>query len=389
MHAPSNSLLMLDPPHSRCGRRLVLFTGALLLPAQQQPLLDGSIGCYLEQRPASNSGGSVVGPAAATAGGGRIPIAMRHSYCRRSIDALFAAGALAEEKHEDEGAERSQQKLSNRDDLQHDPQQQQCHELSDDGQQLAQDSGRIVELTGRKRWQHLRPMALARALGRALRGNRRSGLNSGATPQHTKNKNSGAEGGGLLRRWRARRRQGRGRRRSDPADGHLAAATDEVEKRTTAEADGGGGKHRASIRESGKIQADGDPTAAFTATAAAAVVAVASDGGSGVGSANSSVVVNDAICVGVDGSGAALRPGKYDGEDVSPEAWTKVGELRARAERSDPNAGEEEKGLHTWLATGGGEGRKGLTDMDLLRFVMFRHGDVDAAWRQVRVFGPN
>lgn len=49
-----------------------------------------------------------------------------------------------------------------------------------------------------------------------------------------------------------------------------------------------------------------------------------SDDGSGIGSTNSNVVVNDGICVGVDGSRAALRPGKYDGEDVSPEAWAKV-----------------------------------------------------------------
>lgn len=34
--------------------------------------------------------------------------------------------------------------------------------------------------------------------------------------------------------------------------------------------------------------------------------------------------MNDGICVGVDGSGAALRLGEYDGEDVSPEAWAKV-----------------------------------------------------------------
>ncbi|CAN0218145.1 unnamed protein product, partial [Hapterophycus canaliculatus] len=61
-----------------------------------------------------------------------------------------------------------------------------------------------------------------------------------------------------------------------------------------------------------------------------------------------------------------------------------VDELRLRAERCDPEAGEEEKGLHTWLAGGGGEGREGLTDTDLLRFVMFRHGDVDAAWLQLK-----
>ncbi|CAN0179654.1 unnamed protein product [Ectocarpus sp. 12 AP-2014] len=390
MHAPSNSLLMLDPPHTRYGRRLALFTGALLLPVQQQPLLDGSIGSCLQNGGAheSTSGGSVVGPAAAAAaaaaGGGRIPMALRHSYCRRSIDALFAAGAMAEEK-DDEGAERSQQPSSTRH-LQHDPLHHRHGKLDDGGPQPAQDSGRVAELTSRKRWQRLRPMAVARALGRVLRGNRRSGLNSGATPQHKNITSRAADGGGgrLLRRWRARQRQGRARRHPDPADGHLAAATDEVEKQNTAEAGGGAGKHRTSIRESGgEINENVDPAAASTAAAVAAV-AVAGDGDSGIRSANSSVVVNEGICVGVDGSGAALRPGKYDGEDVSPEAWTKVGELRARAERSDPNAGEEEKGLHTWLATSGGEGRAGLTDMDLLRFVMFRHGDVDAAWRQLK-----
>lgn len=51
---------------------------------------------------------------------------------------------------------------------------------------------------------------------------------------------------------------------------------------------------------------------------------------------------------------------------------TQVDQLRARAENCDPSAGEEERGLHIWLATGGANGREGLTDTDLLRFIMFR-----------------
>eukprot|EP00752_Nemacystus_decipiens_P002490 g2341.t1 len=79
----------------------------------------------------------------------------------------------------------------------------------------------------------------------------------------------------------------------------------------------------------------------------------------------------------------AVVPAKYDGDEVLPETWAKVGELRAMAESSDPSAGLEERGLHAWLATGG-EGRAGLTDTDLLRFIMFRDGDVGVAWRQLK-----
>ncbi len=57
-----------------------------------------------------------------------------------------------------------------------------------------------------------------------------------------------------------------------------------------------------------------------------------------------------------------------------PFGRAQVNELRARAESSDPAAGEEERGLHAWLATGGAGGREGLTDTDLLRFIMFRSG---------------
>lgn len=48
-----------------------------------------------------------------------------------------------------------------------------------------------------------------------------------------------------------------------------------------------------------------------------------------------------------------------------------VDELRQRAERSDAKE-LEGRSLQLWLA-GGGEGRVGLTDMDLLRFIMFRY----------------
>jgi len=60
-----------------------------------------------------------------------------------------------------------------------------------------------------------------------------------------------------------------------------------------------------------------------------------------------------------------------------------VKELRARAESSDPAAGAEERGLQAWLATGGAGGREGLTDTDLLRFIMFRLGL--ESWRGLRV----
>lgn len=50
-------------------------------------------------------------------------------------------------------------------------------------------------------------------------------------------------------------------------------------------------------------------------------------------------------------------------------------EIRRRAESCDPKA-EEAKGLQLWLASGG-KGREGLTDTDILRFVMFRFERTD------------
>lgn len=56
-----------------------------------------------------------------------------------------------------------------------------------------------------------------------------------------------------------------------------------------------------------------------------------------------------------------------------------VDEIRRRAESCDPKAGEA-KGLQMWLASGG-KGREGLTDTDILRFIMFRFGRADGVLR--------
>lgn len=54
---------------------------------------------------------------------------------------------------------------------------------------------------------------------------------------------------------------------------------------------------------------------------------------------------------------------------------TKVDELRRRAESCDPNA-DDTDGLLWWVEGGDDAGgRQGLTDVDLLRFVMFRYED--------------
>eukprot|EP00904_Undaria_pinnatifida_P011467 jgi/Undpi1/7450/HiC_scaffold_22.g09923.m1 len=114
------------------------------------------------------------------------------------------------------------------------------------------------------------------------------------------------------------------------------------------------------------------------AVAAATVGAVAIDRPNGDGPGDA-----------MDGSGSVStkrvkRAMTYDGVDVPPEAWAKVDEIRRRAvaKSCDPEA-EEAKSLQLWLASGG-KGREGLTDTDILRFVMFRHGDVDAAWKQLK-----
>ncbi|CAM9580270.1 unnamed protein product [Discosporangium mesarthrocarpum] len=88
------------------------------------------------------------------------------------------------------------------------------------------------------------------------------------------------------------------------------------------------------------------------------------------------------------GEGMPGRPGVYDGEEISAEMWAKVDELRVRA-ALEPNtaaaadrSGKED--LRAWLSDDGAGGgcRGGLTDVDLLRFIAYRHGDVGAALEQ-------
>lgn len=56
-------------------------------------------------------------------------------------------------------------------------------------------------------------------------------------------------------------------------------------------------------------------------------------------------------------------------------------EIRRRAESCDPETAEA-KGLQLWLASGGKE-REGLTDTDILRFIMFRFLLADASFADV------
>lgn len=65
-------------------------------------------------------------------------------------------------------------------------------------------------------------------------------------------------------------------------------------------------------------------------------------------------------------------------------AALQVDELRRRAETSAPSAAET-KGLQLWLASGG-KGRERLTDVDLLRFIMFRWTEVDLETDRNRVY---
>ncbi|CAM9866122.1 unnamed protein product [Scytosiphon promiscuus] len=285
---------------------------------------------------------------------------------------------------------------------------------------LSQDSGRIPEPAEKRRWRRVWSWLTAQTLGRVSRRarpgrsrERNSELTRTATGTSTvtvveQGEAADEVGGGgdgrrpwyRVRRWRARGKQ----QRSGDATRRQRKTSEKAAK--SKEGRGGGSLAEVLNEEvlkeepeilpgAGDVQKVDHPSgaaavttagAAGTAMAAAAIApTVATDGLVGVNrgdaTSQSGVEVDDPA---LGGRISVLRPAEYDGEMVLPETWAKVDELRSRAERCDPEAGEEEKGLQLWLAGGGGEGREGLTDTDLLRFVMFRHGDVDAAWRQLK-----
>ena len=113
-----------------------------------------------------------------------------------------------------------------------------------------------------------------------------------------------AEGrGGVFSAFRARRHQGRGKRRSDPADG-----------RVSGQGDGDRGKGASAVRE-----LEGERLTTTEATAAAATPVAAGAVGDGGRSAVGDVAGGTAAS---ETSGAA--PATYEGEEVLPETWAKV-----------------------------------------------------------------
>ncbi|CAN0153781.1 unnamed protein product [Laminaria digitata] len=273
-----------------------------------------------------------------------------------------------------------------------------------------------ASLPGRERWQRARQAGVARTFGRVFRARiLRRGLArvvssrqpSSTTTEETFHKHADSseinlQGGvvsrGLFSRWRRWRRlllrSGHPTVEAPRVAAVAATATAAAAAAATAEVGepvavvaaaelevaaplgketgptGEGGQTRAAallpgggVETGGVVGNAGDP-----AVDAAAV-------GSGNGDRTDDVIEGGDYVF----SERAARPATYDGEDVSPEAWAKVDEIRRRAESCDPKAGEA-KGLQLWLASGG-KGREGLTDTDILRFIMFRFGRADGVLR--------